>query len=468
MRSGMCAVLTLAHVDELGTALSRAEQLLDAFGGDPGRQARVLRTIARIRAFDDVDAANDAIDRALQLADESGDPLLTAHTTVVAAAIRQRRGDPVDVEAMVGLVATLPDPPLTTRALPLELLTWTDHVDEAMALGWELLAEAEAIGSIDDMGAIRDQLADACFRAGRWDDAAALVRATIEADRLAMTRGPADCRPADLAQTLAAQGRHEDATTLLAEAMVRDDLAPVIRLQRATRAGFVTLAAGDVSRAADHLREARRIALAIGDGDLGAMPFRADLVEVLVAIGALDEAAEVAAELRRLADRGRLPRGAAEASRAAGLVAAARGATGEATAWLEQALEIHDRWPVPFERGRTLLALGAVLRRSGRRAQAVGRLDAAAAVFQELGSAPWLARVDAERARLGTRRGGGSDLTPTEQRVTQLAAQGRTNAEIATELVVSLRTVESNLTRAYRKLGVRSRTELAARIRVGD
>jgi DNA-binding CsgD family transcriptional regulator len=465
MRSGMCAVLTLAQIDELPHALVRAEQLLDAFAGDPARQAHVLRTIARIRAFDDVGAAIVAVDRALELAEQSGDSLLLTHTVAVAAAIRQWRGDPVDVGAVVRLLSSLPDLPLPARSLALELLTWTDHVEEAMALGWGLLAEAEAAGSIDDMGAIRDQLADACFRAGRWDDAVALVRATLDADRLAMTKGPADCRPADLAQTLAAKGHHDQAAELLAEAMARQDLPPVIRLQRATRAGFVALAAGDAARAADHLREARREALAMGDGDLGAMPFRADLVEALLALGALDEAAEVAAEHRALAERGQLLRGAAEAARTAGMVAAARGDLAHAIASFEEALAVHERWPVPFERGRTLLALGATLRRAGRRAQAAGWLDDAHAVFAALGAHPWLARVDAERDRLGARRSRGTGLTPTEQRIAELAAQGRTNAEIATELVVSRRTVESNLTRAYRKLGVRSRTELAARVR---
>lgn len=77
----------------------------------------------------------------------------------------------------------------------------------------------------------------------------------------------------------------------------------------------------------------------------------------------------------------------------------------------------------------------------------------------------WAERARGEIARLGGRRARDSDeLTKTERRIAELAAEGRSNREIAGELFVSERTVEANLTRAYRKLGVRSRTELARRL----
>ena len=86
-------------------------------------------------------------------------------------------------------------------------------------------------------------------------------------------------------------------------------------------------------------------------------------------------------------------------------------------------------------------------------------------MFEELGAALWAERARAEIARLGGRRARDRDeLSETERRIAELAAGGRSNREIAGELFVSERTVESNLTRAYRKLGVRSRTELARRL----
>ena len=75
------------------------------------------------------------------------------------------------------------------------------------------------------------------------------------------------------------------------------------------------------------------------------------------------------------------------------------------------------------------------------------------------------ARTEAELGRVGGRVASGDGLTATEQRVAALVAEGRTNREVAAELVVSVRAVEANLTRVYAKLGVRSRAELAARFR---
>jgi len=90
-------------------------------------------------------------------------------------------------------------------------------------------------------------------------------------------------------------------------------------------------------------------------------------------------------------------------------------------------------------------------------------LRAALAIFEQLGAPLWQKLATDELARVGMRTAparAGSDLTAAERRVADLAAGGRTNAEIAAELFMGQRTVEAHLYRAYRKLGVRSRTEL--------
>jgi DNA-binding CsgD family transcriptional regulator len=87
-------------------------------------------------------------------------------------------------------------------------------------------------------------------------------------------------------------------------------------------------------------------------------------------------------------------------------------------------------------------------------------IEPARVMFGRLGAGPWAQRAEADLARLGTRRASGPGLTSAERRVAGLVASGRTNREVAADLYMGLRTVESHLTSIYRKLGVRSRSEL--------
>ena len=140
--------------------------------------------------------------------------------------------------------------------------------------------------------------------------------------------------------------------------------------------------------------------------------------------------------------------------RCRGLIAAVEGRPDDALTALHEAIAVHAEVPQPFDRARTLMVLGTTQRRAKQRAEARGSLEAALAVFEELGAALWAERARAEIARLGGRRARDRDeLSETERRIAELAAGGRSNREIAGELFVSERTVESNLTRAYRKLG---------------
>jgi DNA-binding CsgD family transcriptional regulator len=122
----------------------------------------------------------------------------------------------------------------------------------------------------------------------------------------------------------------------------------------------------------------------------------------------------------------------------------------------------HDRLGWPFERARTLLALGGVLRRARQKRAAREALGQAQAVFDQLGARLWSAMTAAELARLGGRAPGTGSLTPTERHVAELVAQGHTNTEVAALLFLSAKTVAAHLTRVYAKLGLRSRSELAA------
>ena len=115
-----------------------------------------------------------------------------------------------------------------------------------------------------------------------------------------------------------------------------------------------------------------------------------------------------------------------------------------------------------------LLAAGERYRRAGRRRDARAALQRATALYESLGAEPWVARAREELRASGAtlrRRDQGDALTPSERRIAELAAEGRSNKEVATALFLSPKTVEFHLGNAYRKLGVGNRTELAVRLR---
>ena len=121
----------------------------------------------------------------------------------------------------------------------------------------------------------------------------------------------------------------------------------------------------------------------------------------------------------------------------------------------------------PFEATRSRLALGQVYRRAGYKGMASEVLNAAADAFEELDIPRWAERARDEAGRVGLHPTT-SMLTETERRVAELVGSGHSNQETAAALFISVKTVEANLTRIYRKLSVRSRTELANRLNTLD
>jgi DNA-binding CsgD family transcriptional regulator len=130
---------------------------------------------------------------------------------------------------------------------------------------------------------------------------------------------------------------------------------------------------------------------------------------------------------------------------------------------LDEAIDMHGGASQPFETARTLLLRGIVERRSKQKRAARTFLEAALETFEELGTPLWSARAQAELARAGGTYGTTATLTPTEERVVHLVAEGKTNREVAGEMFISVKTVEANLTRIFHKLGIRSRAELIRR-----
>ncbi len=233
---------------------------------------------------------------------------------------------------------------------------------------------------------------------------------------------------------------------------------------------WVEYALGDLELALGHAEPAVRRLTAVGalleglglaDPDL--MP-AAELVDALMRSGRPDLAVTVADDYAQRARAKGQPWSIARAERALGMVAADHV---EAAERFEAALTEHGRTVDVFEVARTRLAYGERLRRAGRRTDARPQLRLAVADFDRLGATCWADRASTELTATGgsVRRSGPgatAPLTSQELQVSLLLAEGRTTRETAAALFLSPKTVEYHLRKVYNKLGIRSRSELAA------
>jgi DNA-binding CsgD family transcriptional regulator len=190
-----------------------------------------------------------------------------------------------------------------------------------------------------------------------------------------------------------------------------------------------------------------------------------DQVEALIALGEIDAAGELLEWYEGNAERLGRRSALAAAARCRGLLLAERGDLPRALDELGRSVELSQGVPIPLERGRALLAHGAVHRRARHKRAARESLQSARREFEGMGAAAWAERASAELTRVGGRPPSDGLLTPTEDRVAELVAEGLQTKQVAAALFVSAKTVEGHLTNIYAKLGAHSRTELARRMR---
>jgi DNA-binding CsgD family transcriptional regulator len=224
--------------------------------------------------------------------------------------------------------------------------------------------------------------------------------------------------------------------------------------------GFVELSTGDPAAALPYLRRSYELRNAFMLEPAQRLEL-GDFLEALIAVGELDEADEILATWHERA-RG-LDRAWALAilARCRGLMLAARGDFHGAFASFERALADHARGTDPFHHARTLLAVGRTQRRAMKRGAARTTLDDTLARFERLDAPLWAELTRAELARIGGRAPSRGELTEAERRIARLVAEGRTNRDVAAALFLTEHSVETALTRIYRKLEVHSRAELA-------
>jgi DNA-binding NarL/FixJ family response regulator len=478
------------------------------------RRARALLALAPLRAYQaDVRAANAMMREALEEAGEESELRAAAHAElamnmfllrdslaeaerhgVLAVELAERLDRPAllvralsnlgmakmglgradtlqPVARALAILETLPNPGLL-RAGPRWdhacALLWDDCLEEATA-GWKARrGDAEAAGDEGSMPYMLAHLALTRFLAGELEEAAAFAS---EGRELAIEAGLASEQGMHLgvqALVLAQQGEQESCRALAREAIAlgeRRSLRIAVITGRSAL-GLLELSLGDFAAAEAELADIEREVVSAGTGNPGGMRFVPDYVEALAGLGELDRAEAALGRYEGHAIRLDRPAARAAALRCRGLISAARGDSATALEAFSAAREQHERVTLPIERARTLLAHGAALRRAKRKRDARATLEGALEAFERRGARLFAEATVRELGRISGRAASPGELTPSERRVAELVASGRTNREVASELVVAERTVESHLSHIYRKLGVRSRMELARRLKV--
>ena len=344
---------------------------------------------------------------------------------------------------------------------------YTDDPDTARAALRRSVARAREAGEDWALSLFCCYLAAAEELAGDYQAAAAALR---EADRAAagydwpLSAWHIEPR----CELLIAAGNLDEATDLADERFPDDESQPQsARCFGASVRGKVSMWRGDAVAAVPHFELAAWCADQREWVDPG-LRCRTDhlLAEAYVALGRLDEAGRIAGRLREIGLRLGRPALAGDAARVDALAAAAVGDLDTAAVSARAAVTAHGSSPLRPELARSLLVLGQIERRRKARRQSRDALRRAYELASDMGHRPLRAQIEQELPRVAAERSG-SELTATERRVAGLIADGATNRDAAAALFVSVRTIETHVASIYRKLGVRTRAELARRLPAG-
>jgi DNA-binding NarL/FixJ family response regulator len=306
------------------------------------------------------------------------------------------------------------------------------------------------------------------WRAGRWAEAevyAYEARAILE-DAL-----PGGAHVLGYAQALVAGslGRADEARQIGSADRVTSERYEDLNIYRLGWAlGHLELASGDPAAAARELDWLPDGLQSFGIAEPGWLPILPDVIEALVAVGRLDEAETVLLRLEQQAAALEHRWASPAAVRCRALVLLAHERADEAAVAAEQAAAAFAEIGFQLDRARSLLVAGAAKRRTGQRRQAADSLAAAMEILEELGAPLWIERAQDELRRASPRPRRDRELTSAERQVARLVAEGMTNREVAAQLFTTVSTVEAHLTRTYRKLGIRSRTQLARAVADGS
>lgn len=489
------------------------ETLLAQAAPGPER-ARVLTRLARVRAYDDDLRA--PIDLGLQAIVEAGlDKVIRAeaHEGVAGAffKLRERLAEAVyHAEAAVALAREGGNEALLAEALGTQLLSqailgrqaakatleeaiahqsvcedmrllaqpkfqcgvvwmWQEEVERARIAFRELIERGRELGDEGSLPYVLVLLAQADCLAGQFESARRHAEEGYELAEQAGQRSLEAYLLGVRAHVDAHAGRANAAREAGEHALgLADSMsARPAQMFGAAALGLLELSLEQPAATVERLRPLIEFVQKEGIADPCWTRFAVDLVEALIEVAQIEEAQSLLDWYEGNAVRLGRSGAIAQSLRCRGLLAAASGDLPGSHVAFERALAEHEGSPLPFDRARTLLAYGGAKRRAKQKAAARRTLELALAEFDRLGAELYAERTRAELGRISGRSPSGSALTPTEQRIAELVAEGRSNKEVAAAMFVTAKTVETNLSRIYAKLGIHSRTELARRIAEG-
>ena len=484
-------------------AEAQLRTVIDGLARGPTR-AKALNLLARIRTYEAPKEALELFEQVLEEADGDREILATAHEGIASSHIWlwDRFDDVVrhanvafDTAREIGDDALAADA-LTSKVSAETLLsrpTWAATTEEAMSfqqttiarrvLDQPLVAFAETWMWTDAPERSLATLCDLLDRANELGDENArpwLLALRSEAERLlgrlavaledgreAVSAAEQSGQPLFAAHSLALQslvfanlGRSGELATAVRIAREADEGSRYVEVTTSYALGHLALSRGDAAAAEAALAPAVAFVREAGILEPGAIRFAVDRVEALIELGRRDEAIELLDWYEDNATRLERASALAGCARCRGLLAAQAGDLDGALTAFDEALDWHAKVELPLDLGRTLIALGAAQRRLKRRREARATLEEALAIFERIGAAVWADRTRSELKRISGRAATPGTLTPAEERVAALVAEGRTNKEVAAALFLSDRTVEGHLVRIFGKLGVRHRTEV--------
>lgn len=466
----------LVLIDLAGQGLAGMGEMVAAAlaeaGDDPALLAPVLLRItwASLLAGRPDRAADEAARTALA-ARRAGDATTEAMALSVLAQVERLRGEPGWSGTLARALA-LPATPAPDwlhygpRYVAARFAMMDDRLEEARATLLSLLVVAGPNGIGEARVAVLRSLSEVATRAGRCREALSYAHRAVRAARRAgLSPGPTwyTAAVAELA------GGSLSAAAGFARRGVRasEQEGDRLYLRRNLHAlGQAELRAGQTRDGVAALRRLRDLEASCGGADPMIVRWHGDLAGGLAALGEHAEAAATLAAARDAAGRlGVNPGLAGYLDRAAAVVLSESGQADSAVLLSAAAARHFERLDQPIEQAHALLVQGSAERRRRRYAAARLAIGAALAIFLAADAKPWAeqtARALAGAAAAGTPIENG--LTSTELRIAVLVRDGASNREIAVRLYLSVKTVEATLTRIYRKLGVRSRTQLSSRL----